>query len=50
MANAEAVLALRTRLEPDGVPVIERDDEPAPVSFKCLDPDGCRVEVYSEPS
>jgi catechol 2,3-dioxygenase-like lactoylglutathione lyase family enzyme len=50
MADAEAVLALRTRLERDGVPVIERDDEPALVSFKCLDPDGWRVKVYWEPS
>jgi catechol 2,3-dioxygenase-like lactoylglutathione lyase family enzyme len=34
----------------DGVPIIERDDEPDLVSFKCLDPDGWRVEVYWEPS
>jgi catechol 2,3-dioxygenase-like lactoylglutathione lyase family enzyme len=50
MADAEAVRALRTRLERDGVPVVERDDEPELVSFKCLDPDGWRVEVYWEPS
>jgi catechol 2,3-dioxygenase-like lactoylglutathione lyase family enzyme len=50
MADAEAVRALRVRLELDGVPVIERDDEPELVSFKCLDPDGWRVEVYWEPS
>jgi len=50
MADAEAVRALRTRLERDGVPVVERDDEPALVSFKCLDPDGWRVEVYWEPT
>ena len=47
--DAEAVRALRTRLEADGVPVIERDDEPELVSFKCLDPDGWRVEAYWEP-
>ena len=47
--DAEAVHALRTRLERDGVPIIERDDEPELVSFKCLDPDGWRVEVYWEP-
>jgi catechol 2,3-dioxygenase-like lactoylglutathione lyase family enzyme len=50
MADAEAVRALRTRLERDGVPVVERDDEPELVSFKCLDPDGWRVEVYWEPA
>ena len=50
MADAEAVHTLRTRLERDDVPVVERDDEPELVSFKCLDPDGWRVEVYWEPS
>ncbi len=50
MAGPEAVRALRARLERDGVPVVERDDEPDLVSFKCLDPDGWRVEVYWEPS
>jgi len=50
MAGPEAVHALRTRLERDGVPITERDDEPELVSFKCLDPDGWRVEVYWEPS
>jgi len=50
MADAEAVRSLRTRLEGDGVPVVEHDDEPDLVSFKCLDPDGWRVEVYWEPS
>ena len=49
MADAGAVRALRNRLEADGVPVVERDDEPDLVSFKCLDPDGWRVEVYWEP-
>ena len=50
VADPETVRALRTRLERDGVPVVERDDEPDLVSFKCLDPDGWRVEVYWEPS
>jgi catechol 2,3-dioxygenase-like lactoylglutathione lyase family enzyme len=50
MDDAAAVRALGARLEVDGVPVIERDDEPNLVSFKCLDPDGWRVEVYWEPS
>jgi catechol 2,3-dioxygenase-like lactoylglutathione lyase family enzyme len=50
MDDADAVRALGARLEVDGVPVIERDDEPNLVSFKCLDPDGWRVEVYWETS
>jgi catechol 2,3-dioxygenase-like lactoylglutathione lyase family enzyme len=32
----------------DGAEVIEDDDDPEMVSFKCLDPDGHRVEVYWE--
>jgi hypothetical protein len=31
------------------VPIVECDDEPDLVSFKCLDPDGWRIEVYWEP-
>jgi len=49
MPSADAVRALRVRVEGDGVPVVERDDEHELVSFKCLDPDGWRVEVYWEP-
>jgi catechol 2,3-dioxygenase-like lactoylglutathione lyase family enzyme len=49
MPDADAVRELLGRLEADGVPVVERDDEPDLVSFKCLDPDGWRVEVYWEP-
>jgi len=48
MADAEAVRALDARMVGGGVPVVERDDEPTLVSFKCLDPDGWRVEVYWE--
>jgi catechol 2,3-dioxygenase-like lactoylglutathione lyase family enzyme len=48
MATADAVRALQRRLVQDGVTVIEVDDEPQLVSFKCLDPDGWRVEVYCE--
>lgn len=40
MADASSVHALQKRLE--------HDDEPDLVSFKCLDPDGWRVEVYWE--
>jgi catechol 2,3-dioxygenase-like lactoylglutathione lyase family enzyme len=49
MSTPAAVDVLRARLESAGVPIIERDDEPELVSFKCLDPDGWRVEVYWEP-
>jgi catechol 2,3-dioxygenase-like lactoylglutathione lyase family enzyme len=42
-------LALLARLEADGVTIVERDDKDAYASFKCLDPDGHRVEVYWEP-
>lgn len=48
MPDPESVRALHTRMESDGVPVVEWDDEPDMVSFKCLDPDGWRVEVYWE--
>jgi catechol 2,3-dioxygenase-like lactoylglutathione lyase family enzyme len=48
MADPESVRGLRRRMELDGVPVVEDDDEPTLVSFKCLDPDGWRVEVYCE--
>jgi catechol 2,3-dioxygenase-like lactoylglutathione lyase family enzyme len=42
------VHALRERMQADGVSIVERDDEPDLVSFKCLDPDGWRIEVYWE--
>ena len=48
VADRDAVQRLRRQMESGGVPVIEYDDEPALVSFKCLDPDGWRVEVYWE--
>jgi catechol 2,3-dioxygenase-like lactoylglutathione lyase family enzyme len=50
MADPAAVRDVRVRMERDGVAVVERDDEPDIVSFKCLDPDGWRVEVYWERS
>ena len=31
-----------------GVEVIEHDDDADGVSFKCVDPDGHRIEVYWE--
>jgi len=48
MPDAAAVHALRARLAAAAVPIVEQDDEPDLVSFKCLDPDGWRVEVYWE--
>jgi catechol 2,3-dioxygenase-like lactoylglutathione lyase family enzyme len=49
LPDAEAVRALLARLEADGVPIVERWEEPGYVAFKCLDPDGWRVEAYWEP-
>ncbi|GAT82993.1 glyoxalase/bleomycin resistance protein/dioxygenase [Streptomyces sp. F-3] len=42
------VRSLLDRLAADGVEIVERFDEPGHVSFKCLDPDGHRIEVYWE--
>ncbi|MGK5681435.1 VOC family protein [Actinoplanes sp. URMC 104] len=50
LPSAQAVRRLRERLAAGGVPIVEDDDEPGLVSFKCLDPDGWRVEVYWEPT
>ena len=41
--------ALMERMEADGVTIVERDDEPGYAAFKCLDPDGHRIEVAWEP-
>ena len=41
--------ALLARMDADGVTIVERDEEPAYTAFKCLDPDGHRIEVYWEP-
>lgn len=49
LATAEAVRTMQAELEAAGVPVIERCEEPGLVSFKCVDPDGWRIEVYWEP-
>jgi catechol 2,3-dioxygenase-like lactoylglutathione lyase family enzyme len=48
MGAPEEVRALRERLVEEQVEIIEHDDEADLVSFKCLDPDGWRVEVYWE--
>jgi catechol 2,3-dioxygenase-like lactoylglutathione lyase family enzyme len=43
------VRALMERMEADRVTIVERNDEAAYVAFKCLDPNGHRIEVYWEP-
>ena len=48
-AEADDVRALLDRMEADGIPIVERNDEAAYTAFKCLDPDGHRIEVYWEP-
>jgi catechol 2,3-dioxygenase-like lactoylglutathione lyase family enzyme len=48
LPTPEDVRELQARLQADRVPILERDDDPDLVSFKCLDPDGWRVEVYWE--
>ncbi|MBG0564756.1 VOC family protein [Actinoplanes aureus] len=49
LPRPDDVRALQRRLEADRVTIVERDDEPEYTAFKCLDPDGHRVEVYWEP-
>jgi catechol 2,3-dioxygenase-like lactoylglutathione lyase family enzyme len=46
--SANEVRQLRARLDADGVPIIEDVQERDLVSFKCTDPDGYTVEVYTE--
>ena len=48
-AEPADVRALMERMEADGITIVERNDEAAYVAFKCLDPDGHRIEVYWEP-
>jgi catechol 2,3-dioxygenase-like lactoylglutathione lyase family enzyme len=48
-ARPAEVRTLMKRMEADGVTIVERNDEAAYVAFKCLDPDGRRIEVYWEP-
>jgi catechol 2,3-dioxygenase-like lactoylglutathione lyase family enzyme len=49
LPGAAAVRELLARMQADGVQVEDRWDEPSYVAFKCLDPDGWRVEAYWEP-
>jgi catechol 2,3-dioxygenase-like lactoylglutathione lyase family enzyme len=48
LSDADAVRALQRRLASDGVPILEVVEEPDLTSFKCADPDGYTVEVYSD--
>jgi catechol 2,3-dioxygenase-like lactoylglutathione lyase family enzyme len=48
-AEPADVRALMERMHADGVTIAERNDEAAYVAFKCLDPDGHRIEVYCAP-
>jgi catechol 2,3-dioxygenase-like lactoylglutathione lyase family enzyme len=43
------VRVLMERMDADGVTIVERSDEAGYTAFKCLDPDGHRIEVYWEP-
>ena len=49
-AGPADVRTLMDRMEADGITIVERDDEAAYTAFKCLDPDGHRIEVYWEPA
>lgn len=49
LGAGEDVRAALARVRAGGIEVIEHDDEADMVSFKCLDPDGHRIEVYWEP-
>jgi hypothetical protein len=44
------VRSLLACLRADEVPIIEEHEESTYVAFKCLDPDGHRVEGYWEPA
>jgi catechol 2,3-dioxygenase-like lactoylglutathione lyase family enzyme len=48
-AGSNDVRKLMERMEADGITIVERDDEAAYAAFKCLDPDGHRIEVCREP-
>ena len=47
-AEPAEVRALMERMQADGVTIAVWNDEAAYVAFKCLDPDGHRIEVYWE--
>jgi catechol 2,3-dioxygenase-like lactoylglutathione lyase family enzyme len=49
LAHADAVRAMASQLEADGIEIVERWDEPDYVSVKARDPDGYVVEFSWEP-
>ena len=50
LSSPEEVRRFRDRLAADGVPIVEKWDEPEYVSVKCRDPDGYVVEASWEPA
>jgi hypothetical protein len=46
--GGDEVRVVLARIRAGGVEVIEHDDDADGVSFKCVDPDGHRAEVYWE--
>jgi catechol 2,3-dioxygenase-like lactoylglutathione lyase family enzyme len=46
--SADDVNRLHNKLLVDGVAIVEFVDEPDLLSFKCVDPDGYTVELYSD--
>ena len=48
VADPAEVQLLHNRLLVDDVPILEFVNEPDLLSFKCVDPDGYTVEVYSD--
>lgn len=49
-ARPAEVRTLMERMDADGITIVERNDEATYTAFKCLAPDGHRLEVYWEPS
>ena len=48
MRDADSVRKMQSRFENEGLRIVETNDEPGYVSFKCLDPDGYKIEVSWE--
>ncbi|WP_157610437.1 VOC family protein [Spirillospora albida] len=46
----EEVEDLLSRMQTDGVDIVEQYEDPGYVSFTCTDPDGHRIEAYWEAS
>ncbi len=48
LASGAEVREVLDRIRTARVEIVEHDDDSDRVSFKCVDPDGHRVEVYWE--